>query len=428
MSMAPRTVSSILLVVASSPCLARDLPLIEFESAAGPTLPVIASDLHALSGERRLIVLLPELDAAISTDVTVPGQPDDEPFAVGGIARFATLGDVNADGRQDLITTAPTTGRAHVVLQSSDGSFHLGAVLPVGTSPFAPALADLDGDHKPELFIPLRGEAKIAVLPNLGGGLFAAGDRIACAPLPDSLAIADFDKDGVPDIAVTCTGISTIQIYFGSRIDNTVRFDTPPQSLPTGSSPLGLVLSDLDGDGWLDVATACTGSSSISTYYGGPGRDFQAGAFLFAGTSPQSIVASDLDQNGLADLVVANPSTQMLTVLQNAGSRTYTRSTVSLPFRPSRLAASDFDGDGRDDLFASSQTSVFTRLLINSTEVIECPGDVTGDLRVSLTDLNAVLANFGSEDIHADANGDGQINLADLNLVLANFGAICGDE
>lgn len=428
MSMAPRTVSSILLVVASSPCLARDLPHIEFESVSGPTLPVIASDLRALSGERRLIVLLPELDAALSTDVTVPGHPDDEPFDVGGAARFATLGDIDADGRQDIITTAPTTGRAHVVLQGADSSFELGAVLPVGTSPFAPALADLDGDKHPELFIPLRGEAKIAVLPNLGDGLFAAGDRIDCGTLPDCLALADFDQDGVPDIAVTCTGISTIQIFYGSRTKDSVRFDTPPRSLPTGSSPLGLVLEDLDGDGWLDVATACTGSSSVSTFYGGPGREFHAGAFLFAGTSPQSIVACDLDQNGLADLVVANPSTQMLTVLQNTGNRTYTRSTLSLPFRPSRLAASDFDGDGRIDLFTSSQTSVSTRLLINSTDVIECPGDVTGDLRVSLTDLNAVLANFGSEDVHADANGDGQINLADLNLVLANFGAICGDE
>ncbi len=422
-----RVIALFLLVASGSTWAARDLPQITLESVSGPTLPVIASDLRVLLGDGRLIILLPELDAAMLTDATLPGEPSGTPFDAGGLARFGVIGDINADGRADLLTTAPITGRAHVLTQTTDGAFQLGAVLPVGASPFAPALAELTGDDKPELIIPLRGEAKIAVLSNLGGGLFAAGDRINCGALPDTVGVADFDKDGVPDLAVTCTGLGSIQIFYGSRVENVVQFSTAPITLTTGSSPVGLVLEDLDGDGWLDVATASTGSASVPVYYGGAGRSFQAGGFLFAGTSPQSIVSADLDRNGLDDLIVANPSTQMITVLQNTGNRSYIRSTISLPFRPSRLAAADFDGDGKPDLFASSQTSVATRLLINSTEVIECPGDVTGDLRVSLPDLNLVLANFGTNDQRSDANGDGQVNLADLNLILANFGAVCGD-
>ena len=54
-----------------------------------------------------------------------------------------------------------------------------------------------------------------------------------------------------------------------------------------------------------------------------------------------------------------------------------------------------------------------------------CPGDASGDGTVDLTDLNLVLANFGTTNSDGDANGDGQVDLADLNLVLGHFGTSC---
>lgn len=408
---------------------ALDLPQIEFDMVPGPVLPAIASDVGTEGANRGFIVLLPEIDAAIAFRTTKGDDLDpSSPFPVGGLARFVVVGDVDGDGRDDLVTTAPTTGRAHIALQTQDGLYQLGSVLPVGNTPFAPALHDLDGDGLPELVIPLRGESKIAVLPNLGGGLFGAGLRIPCAAQPDALVLADFDRDGIVDLAVTCTGASRIQVFYGAKNGSLVEFDTPPVELLTGSGPVGLIAADFDGDGVLDLATASAGSSSVTIFYGNPGRTFEQGPFLFAGTSPQSILAVDLDRNGASDLIVANPSTQMLTVLQNRGDRSFIRSTVPMPFRPSRIAAADLSADGRIDLLASSQTTVQTRLLRNATQTADCVGDVNGDLRVDLQDLNLVLANFGTSQSEGDANSDGQVNLLDLNLVLAGFNTVCGER
>lgn len=55
----------------------------------------------------------------------------------------------------------------------------------------------------------------------------------------------------------------------------------------------------------------------------------------------------------------------------------------------------------------------------------DCPGDANGDNRTDLTDLNIVLANFGSDAEQADLNDDGVVDITDLNLVLSSFGAIC---
>lgn len=54
-----------------------------------------------------------------------------------------------------------------------------------------------------------------------------------------------------------------------------------------------------------------------------------------------------------------------------------------------------------------------------------CVGDVNGDNRVDLDDLNLVLTHFGQPTLAGDANGDGVVDLDDLNLVLTHFGSVC---
>lgn len=54
-----------------------------------------------------------------------------------------------------------------------------------------------------------------------------------------------------------------------------------------------------------------------------------------------------------------------------------------------------------------------------------CVADLDSSGVVDLSDLNAVLANFGETSLVADTNGDFVVDLADLNTVLALFGQSC---
>jgi alpha-tubulin suppressor-like RCC1 family protein len=66
-----------------------------------------------------------------------------------------------------------------------------------------------------------------------------------------------------------------------------------------------------------------------------------------------------------------------------------------------------------------------------------CPGDVTGDLVVTVTDIAEVVAHFGHseaadpakwaahEDARRDLNGDGAITAGDIALVVAEYGRVC---
>ena len=57
--------------------------------------------------------------------------------------------------------------------------------------------------------------------------------------------------------------------------------------------------------------------------------------------------------------------------------------------------------------------------------VDECQSDLSGDGTTDSTDLNMVLAAFGTSGAAGDADGDGAVDSTDLNIVLAAFGSAC---
>jgi len=55
-----------------------------------------------------------------------------------------------------------------------------------------------------------------------------------------------------------------------------------------------------------------------------------------------------------------------------------------------------------------------------------CPGDMDGDLVVSVSDVLDVLSEFGcASACTMDVNGDGATNVTDILLVLSAFGTTC---
>lgn len=60
---------------------------------------------------------------------------------------------------------------------------------------------------------------------------------------------------------------------------------------------------------------------------------------------------------------------------------------------------------------------------------VPCPGDVSGDDVVDLTDLTQLLSNYGTlsgaSRSDGDLDADGDVDLGDLTTLLSNFGTSC---
>ena len=51
-----------------------------------------------------------------------------------------------------------------------------------------------------------------------------------------------------------------------------------------------------------------------------------------------------------------------------------------------------------------------------------CPSDINGDNTTDVSDILALVAAWGSNDVNADVNGDGVINVSDLLIMIEAWG------
>ena len=61
------------------------------------------------------------------------------------------IGDVNGDGRPDLVTANYEPGDVSVLLGNGDGTFRPQARFAAGSGPYSVAIGDVNGDGRPDL-------------------------------------------------------------------------------------------------------------------------------------------------------------------------------------------------------------------------------------------------------------------------------------
>ena len=180
---------------------------------------------------------------------------------------------------------------------------------------------------------------------------------------PFAMALQDFNKDGKLDIALLDNATSKVHLYLGKG-NGTF---TVAGVYSGGAQTLTMTVTDLDGDGNLDLVfgnTAPTANRYVSTLRGVGDGTFVAGPIVNHVSAAESIAAGDLNGDGKTDLVVSGGGYQgaadVRTYLRKADG-TYTRSAdysavlqtiLGAPF--GTLALADADADGHVDLVVAS--------------------------------------------------------------------------
>jgi hypothetical protein len=182
-------------------------------------------------------------------------------------------------------------------------------------------------------------------------------------PRLGGIVVADFDNDGVLDVVVANVGSALTAYYSHGPMAWTG--STVPGSRPGNV----LEAADFNQDGWTDLAVAYTSASRLSLYLGGP-SGLRWSADRATGSSPRGVLAADLNQDGLVDLVTANRGSNTLSIF--AGRRDAPDGFAAAVSRPAgrgsrRVAAGDFNHDGRLDLVSVNESVSDATLLLNTT-------------------------------------------------------------
>jgi hypothetical protein len=178
------------------------------------------------------------------------------PTTIGTIRGFWVIAaDFNGDGKLDLAVTSAVTSNVSQVaifLGNGNGTFRKPVNYTVPGNGYFVTAGDLNGDGKIDLLAGGSGSPNdLAILFGNGDGTFQNAVTYAAGVYTTSAVIADLNGDGITDIAALNVGSSsnpTINILYGTGGGN---FVAGPVMNLSASWILG---ADFNGDGKVDLA------------------------------------------------------------------------------------------------------------------------------------------------------------------------------
>lgn len=220
-----------------------------------------------------------------------------------------TVADVDGDQRPDALVglSPPATSSQVVVLHGSgDGTFAAPTTLTAHDEGYpvrSIAVGDVDGDGRQDLVVAAR---QIIVFLGQPDGSFVRGDTLDVG-FATHVVVGDFNRDNRQDIAAALIGNVLVLLGRGGGHFLGV------QSLEAFGHPAGLLALDVDGDHVADLVTIGETTSSttntVAILLGQDNGRFSDAQLFAAGeveAGPGVLAASDLNGDGRPDLAIAN--------------------------------------------------------------------------------------------------------------------------
>ncbi|MEM8883826.1 MAG: VCBS repeat-containing protein [Planctomycetota bacterium] len=389
----------------------------------------------------------------------------------GKKARTIRVGDVNGDGRNDVVVSEPDTAQVALYLQAADGTLAGRKAFPSLATIEDLCVADLDGDKRAEIVVLSKAEGTVGVaklgengrlpfprlidLPGkplaIGAGrlmgdgpmqllvisekdkkrtlhVHGAGSKAAFAleglkSGPDAVRVHDFNQDGKPDV-VLLDRFGKARVWsLGERAETIAEI----KGAGAGAGMLNRLAAnavsfgDVNGNGKDELILAAKNYARALRLGadGAPQVVDQAN-----GRSPRSqikgAVTADLNGDKQPEIVLFDRDGNSLTILQRDDAGVFAVvGSVDLGTLDYRgLMTTDLNGDGRDDLLVAGRTRF---ALLHG-------GGRGADLREKNTfERRLEFSSFGYFEV-GDFNADGGTDVAIIDrgkraMVIASYSA-----
>lgn len=298
------------------------------------------------------------------------------PFNVGAPTEKITCGDLNGDGKPELVISrdGATKNVVFVLPNTSAGTISFGApvslLMDVGNLARFVSIRDLNGDGKPEIIATNSNSAannQLYVFQNQSaGGVLninptAIKVTVTGASTTYGLDVQDVDNDGMADLIVNQFQTNTIFIL-KNQSTSVISFAAPVTVTAPGNLN-AITTADVNKDGKLDLIATSTLTNQVLVLLntGSSGSiSFAAPLILNTSNGPWGVDVADIDGDQDIDIIVANRNQAQVNVFLNDGNNAsvgFTRVDFASSNATRNIIVGDLDGDAKPDIAYSSFNS-----------------------------------------------------------------------
>ncbi|MFI1770412.1 FG-GAP-like repeat-containing protein [Thalassobellus citreus] len=268
--------------------------------------------------------------------------------------------DIDNDGDMDLVSASSSDDKVAWFKNTNGlGDFVIQQILTQNADEPSSVLSyDIDGDGDLDVVSASIIDDKIAWYENTDGlGNFGTQKIItSSANGPSSINVSDIDGDG--DMDVISATIYTNEIAWYENTDGLGNFSSKKTITTNVYTPQSVCTSDLDNDGDLDVIYASFGDSKIAWHENTDGLGNFSAQKIITTSAIQviSIFLVDIDGDNDVDVISASAGNGTIAWHENIdglGNFSNQKNVFTDGFDAYSIYASDLDGDGDNDIIAS---------------------------------------------------------------------------
>ena len=299
-------------------------------------------------------------------------------FNISQPARNVSCGDLDGDGKPELIVTQGGNVAENIYIFKNTSSLdpaiiNFSSPIILSTSNGGQtngtrrmALHDLDGDLLPEIIVTNQTAQQVIIFENesSGGTINFPADKRQYLSVPANtlgLAVSDIDGDGKVDVIVSENLGGDFYVLRNQSTEDNISF-AAPLTFNLSGQLVNLAIGDIDGNGKLDIALTDfeDGAILLLLNQSDPSNiAFASPIRMNAAIQPWGIVLSDISGNGKADIIVSTiAASDKVLILKNnstVGNSNFELIPAGATERYRNLAIADINGDAKPDIITTKE-------------------------------------------------------------------------